>query len=92
VRNNTCQDRLETYAAGISIMCEGIKESTEFEKAHDLLKQAEAIYFLGFGYNPGNLDRLKILSFITDKSVYGTAYGLRVGELLTVRRYLCGFR
>jgi len=47
-------------ARGIQILPEGKKESAEFHKAHELLIQAESVYFLGFGYNPTNMERLKL--------------------------------
>ncbi|HEY60228.1 MAG TPA: hypothetical protein G4N92_06045 [Anaerolineae bacterium] len=45
----------------IEIFSEGEDYSNEFNEANILLKNAERIYFLGFGYHEVNLRRLKIL-------------------------------
>ena len=48
-----------------------------FDQAHDLLNTAHTIYFLGFGYNQINLDRLRIADLDkTDKKIMGTAKGV----------------
>lgn len=44
----------------IIIVSEGKDTSVEFQEASNLLKNANRIYFLGFGYNDTNLHRLKI--------------------------------
>lgn len=53
------------YIKGISRQIKIIHEAdvekdVEFKKAHELLSDADNIYFLGFGYNDENLKRLKI--------------------------------
>lgn len=35
-----------------------IEDDLEFEKAHSILKEAKKIYFLGFGYDRTNVERL----------------------------------
>jgi hypothetical protein len=55
------------------------------EKARDALRNAHLICFLGFGYHPGNLNRLDITNTIKDDSsrqlVFGSAYHLAPGEI-----------
>jgi hypothetical protein len=53
------------------------KENPELTETHNLIKQAEQIFFLGFGYAPENLEILK-LPDRTKKatSIYGTTFGL----------------
>lgn len=52
-----------------------------FECAHELILQAEKIYFLGFGYHYVNLKRLKISSLQGhNQEILGTSYGLTSKE------------
>lgn len=44
----------------IKIIHESIENDEEFDKAHELLKAAEKVYFLGFGYHEINLKRLNV--------------------------------
>jgi len=71
---------LDTYSLnksslGIGVIHESDKTDPKFKKAHELLTKAERIYFLGFGYHPVNLTRLKIRSLpLPDaKFVLGTS-------------------
>ena len=52
------------------------KESREFERVRMLLDKAKKIYFLGFGYQIDNMERLGISNLNANKSVMGTAYRL----------------
>jgi len=49
----------------------------EFERAWELMNDARSVYFLGFGYDRTNVDRLKLpsLDYKTDK-FGGTCMGL----------------
>lgn len=68
-------------AAGIRIVHED--ESAEYSVAHKWLREAEAIYFLGFGYHPTNVERLN-LAGLASRSVWkrckGTAYEMEAAE------------
>lgn len=49
---------LKRAAKGIQIIHEAVSGSEPFERAHELLRQAERACFLGFGYDETNLQRL----------------------------------
>jgi len=63
--------------------------NTELTEAQKLLKQAEQIFFLGFGYAKENMDILG-LPLIVPKScsIYGTASGLLEGEIYNKKTIL----
>jgi hypothetical protein len=54
--------------------------SNSFGRAHALLAQAEIVCFLGFGYHPTNMGRLKVHEHYSG-TVYGSAYGLESQEV-----------
>ncbi len=74
-------DYVDIYKVGqgIKIIRDGVENSPEFKKAHELLEKAEKIYFLGFGYNSTNLKRLDITHHLS-KKIAGTAYGMDEAE------------
>ncbi len=52
------------------------EENPELEEAHKLIREAQHIYFLGFGYAKENLKLLKIPEILNPKqNIYGTALG-----------------
>lgn len=62
------------------------KENPELTEAKNLIKQAEKIFFLGFGYTPENLEILKIQDRTKrETSIYGTAFGLESKEKNDIR-------
>ena len=73
-----------TAAQGIKIIHEDIDSSEEFEQARALLKDADIVCFLGFGYFDRNLARLR-LSKSHCELFYGTTYGLMSAELQNIR-------
>jgi hypothetical protein len=81
------------YAArGITLLYD--KAKPELEAARRLLTAAQRVCFLGFGYHPLNLERLR-LPDSSGRAVFGTARGLIGGEVASVenalRTYLlCG--
>ncbi len=56
-----------------------IVNDDDFQQAHKLLEEAEVVYFLGFGYNEINVERLRIDSYPEGK-LFGTCYGLGEAE------------
>lgn len=55
--------------------------------AHDLIKKAESLFFLGFGYAKENLDILNVPEIIKQKTeVFGTAVGLSEKEIQDIRQ------
>ena len=51
-----------------------VEEQPQFNLAHEILNEAHYVYFLGFGYDQLNLDRLNYLRWSNLKSCKGTAY------------------
>jgi hypothetical protein len=78
-------DSITAAADNIRIMPEERRElPEEFQEARRLIANAEALYFLGFGYHQTNMDRLGIDASIKPSKVMGTAYKLdyqRIGEI-----------
>lgn len=66
--------------SAIKILHEHSGESDEFTEAFKLLRKASTICFLGFGYHPINLERLRIKDLPTGKRFFGTAFGLYPAE------------
>lgn len=66
---------IKQSAPHIKIIHENIADDPQFTQAHDLLRKAERVYFLGFGYHPVNLERLclDVLQIRNVASVQGTA-------------------
>ncbi len=59
----------------IKVIHESIDKEDQFKQANKLIKEAETICFLGFGYDKTNMDRLSLrYPDITGKRVFGTAF------------------
>lgn len=68
---------ISTAAENIKIMPEkSEKLPEEFEKARRLIADADALYFLGFGYDETNMKKLGIDASVKPSKVMGTAYEL----------------
>jgi hypothetical protein len=52
-----------------------------------LLKEADQIVFLGFGYDKTNMDRLGISTLAGDKRIIGSAVGIGVQERTAISRH-----
>jgi len=59
----------------IKIVCESAEEDLEFNEARTLIREAQRIYFLGFGYNRNNVERLHLGECKEGAWIYGTANG-----------------
>ncbi len=70
---------------GIQIVSEADGTSPEFEQALKILDNATWIYFLGFGYNPVNLKRLKIDDANYSAVITGSCYGLGFTEVEAIQ-------
>ncbi|MEW6536599.1 MAG: hypothetical protein AB1454_13395 [Candidatus Auribacterota bacterium] len=93
---------IEKLSKNISII-EDDKLPEGFQHAREMLKEASYICFLGFGYDPVNLDRLgfdekTIYAFESKKphsfyhkvkKIYGTAFGLKQAERDSLIKRLC---
>lgn len=71
---------LNNAAEGIKIIHEDIADNKEFNQAKVILNQCSKIFFLGFGFHPTNLKRLKIEKRNELILVAGTAKGITVNE------------
>ncbi|UCE67961.1 MAG: hypothetical protein JSU85_08145 [Candidatus Zixiibacteriota bacterium] len=66
---------LENAADQIKIVSESYDKTPEFQKAYELMANAEKVYFFGFGYHYANLERLAVNS-LKKQNLIGTTYGL----------------
>lgn len=71
--------------AGIRIIHEDVAREPQFGKARDCLLNSEAIYFLGFGYHPTNVERLGMADLLGDMKIAGTAYLVRTAERVPIQ-------
>ena len=67
---------------GIGVVSEDKDFDSAYLRAHEVLKSAENIIFLGFGYHPKNVERLQLVSNIKRTSrVIGTIIGMTNEEV-----------
>jgi hypothetical protein len=61
-----------------------------FEQSHEVLMNAERIYFLGFGFHPDNISRLRFFTpkNTVNKSILGTLMGMGPIEMKNIYRRL----
>ncbi len=87
--HNNEPDILKESAKDIKIISEDIDVDTEpdFVKARKLLKKAERVYILGFGYNRTNIERLKIDEWGGIDKVTGSTKGFVANELQEINKY-----
>ena len=91
-------DELLNISKEIKIIHE-VKESVdgycspEFEEAHNLLEGAERIFFMGFGFHPDNIRRLRYFEpdNISGKEVFATIQGLGPIEVESLKTRLAPF-
>jgi hypothetical protein len=90
------QQTVKTAAAGIRVMHQGADSpdtKAELVRAGELMAEADAIFFLGFGYHPQNMARLHVpfdrLEIRVDRKqirqVFGTVYKMTVAEANAIR-------
>lgn len=63
-----------------------MKDSKEFNETVEMIKWAEHIYFLGFGFDDTNLERLNI-QLMRGKYLIGTALGIERTRLAWINRF-----
>jgi hypothetical protein len=76
---------LRKAAAGIRIIHETLTNEQPFKQAHDLLKNASRVCFLGFGYDLTNMKRLLEYGPTGRPEVFGSAVGLTPRECDLIR-------
>jgi len=68
---------LDVCAQGIRVISQDITSEPQFQEAHNLLRDAEVVCFLGFGWDPTNISRLIMNSpenFNAERKFYGTGF------------------
>ncbi len=76
-------DILEICRSKIKIIHEGISEDEQFKEAHKLLSEAKQIWFLGFGYDKTNIERLNLPNLLrSNQNVFGTTFEMEQGEVM----------
>jgi hypothetical protein len=81
-------DVLRRAAEGIQIIHEDVAKNPTFDRAHELLSNAERICFLGFGYDRTNLERLAPYRPPSGQVVIGSAKGFTGRECESIRETL----
>lgn len=69
-------------AKGIKIIHE-VEEDHSFVTAYKYIKEASRIFFLGFGYHPLNMERLRLADLVGNRNtqVCGSVYGMTDAEM-----------
>jgi hypothetical protein len=77
-------DNIDIAAKNIKIVHESTDESAEIRRAHDLLRASARVIFLGFGYHPTNVRRLKLEETLKPETlIHGSAMGFTTSEWVT---------
>ena len=74
----------------IKIVGEDLKDRSTLDAAEAALRKAHYIYFLGFGFDERNLQRLNAPDSIKHASVTATALGWSAAEIRETKRLLLG--
>ncbi len=64
----------------ITVIHEAGKDTDELKQARKWIVECKRLYFLGFGYHPSNVERLRIESLTEKKHMMGTMQGLSLGR------------
>lgn len=79
------RDLIKWCASRIRLGSEGALTEA-MEDAHAMLESAQRVCFIGFGYDPVALERLKVAELMRGKVIRGTALGLSSGERGPIER------
>jgi hypothetical protein len=75
-------EQLQEAADSIRIVSEDIDKDPSFVKVHRILKTADVVLFLGFGYHRVNLQRLQLMDHCRkDVQLAGTVFGMTSSEI-----------
>lgn len=88
------REEINVASSGIRVIHEDMDVETdpEYQRAHEAIRQAESVVFMGFGYHQINVDRLRLpdncmrLVGTPLVKLAGTAYGLTPDEMDRVKR------
>lgn len=77
----------ERMRDSIIVISESQDRSPEFERAIELLAQPAMIFFLGFGYHPTNIRRLRMAQILKSTGVQaqGSAMGMEDAEIFSAQ-------
>lgn len=79
---------LDEYTSNIFTIYDE-RQTLENDSAIEIISNAKHVFFLGFGYAPENLKALGIPQTLkSDKRIYGTAFGLKNGEIERIKNLL----
>jgi hypothetical protein len=67
---------VEECVKSIRILREGSTHDEVFASAHEILREAEVVVILGFGFDRTNLERLKINLVPESMQIYASAFGM----------------
>lgn len=81
-------ENLKKCADGIQIIHDDVTNKPQFKRAHELLRNAERICFLGFGYDRVNLERLMAHGTNSSQEICGTAIGFTGRECFFIERQI----
>jgi hypothetical protein len=79
---------LKKCAEGIRVIHEDVSGEPQFQEAHQQLRAAERICFLGFGYDKTNLERLAAYSPNPRQERIGSTVGLISREIFFIEQQL----
>jgi hypothetical protein len=84
---------LKRASSRIKIVHEDVSGNDQFRRAHEWLRDAQSICFLGFGYGEVNLERIMAFGPKEGKHVFGTALGFENAALsnLSLKMQSYGF-
>jgi len=83
-------ETLRKAASGIKIIHEVVPDEGPFKQAHELLRNAARVCFLGFGYSQTNIQRLLGYDPGHPPEFFGSAMGFTPRECEFIRSYLQG--
>ena len=94
---NPAGREVDTAANGIHLIGAGRKDAGPFQKARDWFKQANVICFLGFGFDPTNVERLGLEDAIrerlrdggTSKLIIASTLGKTQAQVDRIKSQLC---
>jgi hypothetical protein len=69
-------ESIKKSVEGIKVIHEQSEEEDAFKDAYELIKRADRLCFLGFGYNPINLRRLRIRDLFIGREIFGSTLGM----------------
>jgi hypothetical protein len=79
-KDDTSRNSLRTAVDSMRIIYEQLDESLEYQRAHELIAQAEILCFLGFGYHRENMRRLAVTGHFQGERLLGTCFGMEDNE------------